>query len=58
MNPSTGEIIEINGYHVYRSTEFTSDMEAQDVFVNPYSVEKHKETLQAMEQLIEESEVI
>lgn len=58
MNPSTGEIIEINGYQIYRLTEFTSDMDAKDVFVNPYSVKEHVETLHATEQLIEDEFVM
>ncbi len=58
INPTTGETIEINGHHIYRSTEFTSDLDAQDVIVNPYSVKEPEETVHAEEQLIEESEVI
>jgi hypothetical protein len=58
INPTTGETIEINGHLIYRSTEFTSNMDAQDVIVNPYSVKEPEETVHAEEQLIEESEVI
>ena len=54
INPTSGENIEINGYPIFRSTEFTSDMDAQDVFVTSHSVKEHKETLNATEQLIEE----
>ncbi len=58
INPSTGETIEVNGYQVYRSTEFTSDMDAQDVRINSNSVEEHELKLNAKSQLIEADEVI
>lgn len=55
---STGETVEVNGHLVYRSTEFTSDMEAQDVRINSHSVEEHELKLNAKSQLIEANEVI
>lgn len=58
INPTTGETIEINGHLIYRSTEFTSNMDAQDVIVNPYSVKEPEETLNAEEQLIEDELVM
>ncbi len=58
INPSTGETIEVNGYQVYRTTEFTSDMDAQDVRINSNSVEEHELKLNAKSQLIESDEVI
>ena len=58
INPSTGETIEVDGYPVYRSTEFTSDMDAQDVRINSNSIKEHELKLNAKSQLVDADEVI
>ena len=58
VNPTTGETIEVNGHLVYRSTEFTGDIDAIDVRINSRSIEEHELKLNAKSQLIEADEVI
>ena len=37
MNPTTQEYVKVNGNLVYRTTEFTTDMSAQDTLVNQFN---------------------
>ena len=59
INPSTGEEVHVNGYHVYRKTEFTTDLSVKDQLITSLNVASHQSN-QMLDQpmVVSEEEVI
>ena len=40
LNPSTEQYVTVKGHQVYRTTSFTSDMNADDILINENTIDK------------------